>query len=83
MNGCLTVAELCVRTGAPRRVMERWIREWLESGDVERVNGGYRASAEWREAFGRIRDDDAVPLTPDELDEALGHCKPGPQKAAA
>lgn len=85
MSGCLTPAELAERVGWSRQLAADSYTYWLERGIIERVNGGYRLTREWAwelEAF-RPLPSERVPLSRDEVAEALDHCKPGPQKAAA
>jgi hypothetical protein len=76
VRNCLTLAELVDRTGASPRLVDEWIRDWLERGIVERVNGGYGLVAEYAGPLRALR---GVPLGPGD-DDGFPRLKPGPAK---
>jgi hypothetical protein len=86
MTGCLSLAELCVRSGASPKQMRIYLADFEAKGIAECVgNDLWRltpaAVAEYVFTFRAIRIGN-VPLEPGD-DDGLDHCKPGPQKAAA
>ena len=86
MTGALSLVELCAKNPQHRpKLLAVAVADFERQGIAERDGEGWRltpsAAAEYVPLFHSLRPAEPVPLTDDELADALTPFTPGPQKA--